>query len=343
MATKSGTRHKLTKDHKDQVQQEIPPGFNEQAHSFAKKTRKEMEHSRTFMRVGPTNSAPDKNLFHPTPKLNRLVPDEAVSYRQELRDMPERRLDRTINGKVVPIDDKTRYYDSRVAVEQGLAHMTTPTDKKDQYYDNVNWYRKIYGKMPKKGTNERGEDLGRVRLDDEFFEYMARKKDKAEKLQYDMYKLQMVDLSTPSLRAYWQKRFPELVERKMLYFRNKAHLMAKYNEINARGVDSMEDMKFIYMYNMRVFDISTPEDVALYIQNPVDNRMWSTTMDIQTGIYENSMMHENREENDSAMTEVQIAEKADTGTDFNWKNVTWGPTYNSATPAGWFQAGPTPQ
>lgn len=329
MATKSGTRHKLTKDHKDQVSHEIPPGFNATAHRFAKETRKNVEKSRTYMKVPETKEAPDQNIFHPTPRLQKVVPGNVVAKRKEIRDMPN----------FVP----RQYSEFDGMGEQGLAGMTTPTDKKDQYYDNVNWYRKIYGKMPKLGVNERGEDLGRVKLDDEFFSYMERKRNKAMDLEYDMYKLQMVDLSTPSLRAYWQKRFPQLVERKLLYIRNKAQLLAKLQEVNARGVQDMEDMKFIYMYNLKVFDVSTPEDVALYIQNPVDSRMWSTAIDVQTGIYENTMMHENRDEDDDPMPDAAVDIAADHGEGFNWKNMSWGPSYGSGNPGNWFQAGPTPQ
>lgn len=334
MATKSGTRHKLTKDHKDQVRQEIPPGFNEAAHRFAKETRKNVEKNRKFMQVNPNEIPPDTKLFTPTPRLNAVEPGTTQAHRRETREMPlgSRPPRETAEG--------VRRYDIYASAEQGLAKMETPTDKMDQFYDNVNWYSGVYGKMPKAGYNERGLDLGRVKLGPEYFDYVERKRNKAMTLQYDMYKLQMVDLSTPSLRQYWQNRFPDLVERKLLYIQNKARLMAKLQEVNARGVQDMEDMKFIYMYNLGVFDKSTPEDVASYINNPMESKMWNVAMEGGESFYENPMMHENRDDTDerqlSAM-EKRVLTPSKTGMD--WRNMEWGPNYGGPSPE--FMAAPT--
>lgn len=299
MATKVNLKkHALVKDQKDEDTQEIPPGFNSTAHRFAKGTRDQIEQSQRYMKVPADQGNPDQRLFTPTPDLRKLFPGEPSAPLKETRDM---------DG---PID-------------QGLARMQTQADAKDQFYDNVNWYTKFYGKMPKfeTGVTEHGEDLGKVFLGDEYFSFLARKKEKAWALQYDLYKLQMVDLSTPSLRSYWQKAFPELYERKMLYYRNAAQLKAKFDELTARGFQDENDMKFLYLYNMGVFEKSTPEDVADYMQNPTLSRIWTAALEGRSQEW-NDEMHP---------TDVPV------GNQINWQKLKWPGQEARTNPGGaWF-------
>lgn len=157
--------------------------------------------------------------------------------------------------------------------KQGLADMST-ANALDKKMDTQNWYSRIYGGLNDKDGKKHGEDLGKAYVTSEYFAYLEKKKEEEFAQQFEMWKLNQVDLSNPALRTYWQRRMPELVSKKLQFYENRSRIEAAREEIKIRGPDSMNDLRFMYLDNLGVFDTSTPESINIYMNNRQTEYIW---------------------------------------------------------------------
>jgi len=157
--------------------------------------------------------------------------------------------------------------------KEGLAEMST-ANALDKKMDTQNWYSRIYKGLNAKDGGVHGEDLGKAYVTSEYFAYLEKKKEEEFAQQFEMWKLNQVDLSNPALRTYWQNRMPELVQKKLQYYENRSKVEAAREEIKIRGPDSMNDLKFMYLDNLGVFETSTPDDINNYMNNRELDYIW---------------------------------------------------------------------
>lgn len=157
--------------------------------------------------------------------------------------------------------------------KEGLADMST-ANALDKKMDTQNWYSRIYGGLNDKDGKKHGEDLGKAYVTSEYFAYLEKKKEEEFAKQFEIWKLNQVDLSNPALRTYWQRRMPELVTKKLQFYENRSRIEAAREEIKIRGPDSMNDLRFMYLDNLGVFDTSTPESINTYMNNRQTEYIW---------------------------------------------------------------------
>jgi len=231
------------------------------AHRFSKNARRTFESNRNHMRT------PGASIHDPQPgEVNIWNQEKWRVLNPTLRNAPEARI--TQLGST----DSSVTTDERV---EGLADVGT-ANREDQYFDNIAWYKQVYSKIG--GISQHGMDLGEVFLDDKFFKWMEKKKEQEFSKNYEIFKLSLVRLDNPPERDYWQKKFPELVEKKLLFYKNRMAILARLNEIKIRGPNGREDLEFIYLYNLGMFNSSTVDEVNTYIADPQDRTIWNAAV-----------------------------------------------------------------
>lgn len=165
--------------------------------------------------------------------------------------------------------------------KQGLATMSTK-DPEDHRWDKQYWYGKHYANMPKDpnaaGGVKHGEDLGKAMLSSDFFAYLERKKELEFEKEFEMFKLNQVDLSSPAERDWWQKMQPELYQKKMEFYRIQSQLEAVRAEINARGPSNNVDLYFMYLDGLGAFKTANLDTINLYLENRGNDFLWEKAM-----------------------------------------------------------------
>lgn len=141
----------------------------------------------------------------------------------------------------------------------GLSGMST-ADPLDKYYESVATYgdgkAAINYPLTEEGLTE-GErikgvamHLGKPYLDSEFFDFLQRKKELALWQDYELWKIGMVRTDNPAIREWWKKVHPDLWKKKKEHFDRSLEIKKKYAEIQMRGVESEEDLRWLYLYNL---------------------------------------------------------------------------------------------
>lgn len=237
------------------------PQFAAEAHRFTKGARNTERTNKNDM--GTPRLSESQVPFVNKEEYNRLEPGQSTAPRMRVARMVTSTNDDTLSAGA----NRT----------EGLADMATG-NKEDQHFDNILWYNKNYAALPRSDGGTHGQDLGKVILDDRFFGYLQKKKEQEFFKQYQMFKLNLVDLSSPPLRDYWQKKFPELVQKKLQFYKNREAIRARFNEIKIRGPNDRADLEFIYLYNLGVFDTSDSGDINDYLNNPADKKIWNAAV-----------------------------------------------------------------
>lgn len=159
--------------------------------------------------------------------------------------------------------------------KMGLARMTS-ADPQDKKFDKQHWYAENYSKI-KDASNAgqaHGEDLGKAVLTSDFFSYMERKKELEMEKEYEMWKLNQVKLTSPAARTYWQNRMPELVTKKMDYYRAMSRVESVRGELFIRGPENENDLAFMYLDGLGVWDQSDLDTVNAYLDNRGLDWIW---------------------------------------------------------------------
>lgn len=246
------------------------------AHRFAKGARNLERSNRNDLRTpfASNEEVTSMAVGGGQQSVNRWNAEDYRSLRTELGNAPERTVAQMGTQQAFASQEQGGR-DPSIAVtgvDDGLADMATG-NKEDQYFDNVAWYSSVY-----KDALGHKDDLGKVILDDRFFGWLEKKKEQEWFKQYQLWKLSLVDLSSPPVRDWWQKQFPELVQKKLLFYRNREQVRAKLNEIKIRGPDGRADLEFLYLYNLGMFDSSDMNDVNEYLMNPQNKKIWLAAM-----------------------------------------------------------------
>lgn len=240
------------------------------AHRFSEKSRGTIEKNKNNLRV-PGASQVQAARFQEVDSISEPFQGTPNVWNQELWRELKPGSDKSGVNMVSRFDSKDLATVPGPEVD-GYAGMGKMPDRDDQHYDNVVWYKDVYSKI---GDNKpHGDDLGKVYLDDKFFGYLERKKEAQFARSYELFKLNMVDLSSPPVRDYWQKKFPQLVNMKMQFYKNRETIRARMNEIKIRGPNSQEDLEFIYLYNLGMFESAEIQDVSEYLMNPQNRKLW---------------------------------------------------------------------
>lgn len=140
----------------------------------------------------------------------------------------------------------------------GLSGMNATTHPLDTYYDTIadlpNTPVAPYEKgLPGEGLSVTAQSLdayGKVFLGNRYFDYMEDKKALQFYQEYELWKLSQVDLQRPSVRDWWQKKWPELVKKKTSFMNKYLELEKKRQEIQINGIQGEEDLRFLYLYRM---------------------------------------------------------------------------------------------
>lgn len=244
------------------------------AHRFAQSARGTIESNKNDMRTPRLAlSDPKPNPLQARGKVTKMNQQINLANQEQYRFISPL-ADAGLPAKISEMTTQDPSIDQDSQLE-GFADIGT-ANVEDQYFDNVDWYRNVYSKIG--GTGPHGKDLGEVVLDDRYFKYLEKKKEQEWYKGYEWFKLSLVDLSDPPVRDYWQKKFPELVDKKMKFYKNREAINARLNEIKIRGPQGKEDLEFVYLYNLGMFDTSEISDVNSYLSNPQDRKIWNAAM-----------------------------------------------------------------
>ena len=174
-------------------------------------------------------------------------------------------------------DERSMPFDNYNEDKMGLSNMSSK-DPQDHHFDKRYWYGKHYANMKNAGGQAHQEDLGKQLLTSDFFAYLERKKELEFEKEYEMFKLNQVDLSTPAERDFWQKKMPELYQKKMEFYRIQSQLEAIRAEINARGPQNNQDLYFMYLDGLGAFQTADLDTINLYLENRGLDWLWNAAV-----------------------------------------------------------------
>lgn len=116
--------------------------------------------------------------------------------------------------------------------------------------------------------------LGKAYVGSEFFEFLDEEKKLAQQQQFEFFKMNMVDLSTPQGRSWWKRNQPELFEKKIQYLRDQMALEARAKELQILGPENEADMRFLYHFEQGDFKTSLPlavnEPPTLFVEGRIE-------------------------------------------------------------------------
>src|SRR6478609_9548674 len=108
----------------------------------------------------------------------------------------------------------------------GLANVGARVDPAHEKFDKQNYYASEYANMPAKPVGnpqgKHGEDLGKSLVTSDFWAFLERQREEQWRAAFENFKLNHVNLSKPEERRFWQTKFPELAEKKLLFYKNQA-------------------------------------------------------------------------------------------------------------------------
>jgi len=149
----------------------------------------------------------------------------------------------------------------------GLANMGTAAHPQDRKWEAQNWYSGTY-------NSSHGMNFGKAILNNEFFQYLQDKKCAEMLREYETWKLSLVNFESPAERQYWQRKFPELAQKKMDYHRGRAQIDALRNEIRSNGPQTANDFKFLYLDFMNLFETADLDTINFYVNNREFDYIW---------------------------------------------------------------------
>lgn len=114
--------------------------------------------------------------------------------------------------------------------------------------------------------------IGKVWLQPEFWDYAARKRDEELRSQFEVFKMNQVDVKNPAARAYWEKKDPEMLEKIRQGYEDKMATQARMARIELYGVQSEDDMMFMFLQSE---DGNMPQIYPQSSSAPVaENQSW---------------------------------------------------------------------
>jgi hypothetical protein len=65
---------------------------------------------------------------------------------------------------------------------------------------------------------------------------------------YELWKIAQINTDNPAIREWWKKVHPEVWQKKKDHFNRQLEIEKKYAEIQMRGIESEEDLRWLYLY-----------------------------------------------------------------------------------------------
>lgn len=173
----------------------------------------------------------------------------------------------------------------------GLSGMSSG-DPQDKYFESVATYSNPTqsGNYPLTETRISGAgvtyapmNLGKPYLGSEFFDFLQRKKELAILQDYELWKIAQINTSNPAIREWWKKVHPEVWQKKKDHFNRQLEIEKKYAEIQMRGIESEEDLRWLYLYQTNQkqqagYDIHSKKDMSNFKlpskYAPADRLVW---------------------------------------------------------------------
>ncbi len=159
--------------------------------------------------------------------------------------------------------------------KDGLADMGTNgvLAAEDQKFDNLRYY-----------ADGEVANLGKAHLGGDFFAYLERKKQLEMWKNFQMFKMNLVDLSTPARRKWWAEKQPELFQKKMDYYHIQTMIEGRRKEIEIRGVQDEADLLFMFLLEKGFYLPSStgnvndylPDEIARWVEQLPPNALANT-------------------------------------------------------------------
>ena len=88
--------------------------------------------------------------------------------------------------------------------------------------------------------------VGQAIVGPEYFEYVERKMDVAQQVEFEDWLMKQVDWSSPEATEYWVRMFPWMLERRLDEVNRVADLQKVKAKINIAGPQTAEDWRFMW-------------------------------------------------------------------------------------------------
>lgn len=97
-------------------------------------------------------------------------------------------------------------------------------------------------------VNQEGKvpHVGQAIVGPEYFEYVERKMDVAQQVEFEDWLMKQVDWSTPEATEYWVRMFPWMLERRLEEVNRVSDLQKVKAKINIAGPQTAEDWRFMW-------------------------------------------------------------------------------------------------
>lgn len=129
---------------------------------------------------------------------------------------------------------------------------------------------KLYGQTPNPfGLRQPPANYGKVILNDQFFDFLQKKRELELWSDFEAFKLSLVDTSNEPLREWWKKHHPELWEKKKKAYEDELEINKKFELLKLMGATTEEDLKWIYLHSLSQKGISPLAPQS----RPVENRL----------------------------------------------------------------------
>ena len=90
-------------------------------------------------------------------------------------------------------------------------------------------------------------NLGKVFLDDNFFDFLQQKKELEIWNDYENFKLSLINTGYEALREWWKRHHPDLWQKKVQAYNDQLEIKKKYDMLMMTGANSEEDLRWLYL------------------------------------------------------------------------------------------------